>query len=297
MTSPFVVDDLNAPLEPREALRRPAPVGVVMADPAHFDVEYVINPHMEGQLHNVDRVAARAQWQALREVYARLGYEVHLLGGVPGLPDLVFTANQSFPAQLPDGRWVAVMSNMRSPHRTDEVAILEAFYASRDATTLRLAHPELHFEGCGDCRWHPDRQLIYGGYGFRTQRAAIDDLATLLQLPVVALELVDPNFYHLDTCLCPLTETAALYVPEAFTERGRAQLARCFPTLLPVPYAEALGFAANGICPDGRHFIVHRDNPHTVAAVTALGLQVIELDTSEFLKSGGSVFCMTLMLP
>ena len=34
-----------------------------------------------------------------------------------------------------------------------------------------------------------------------------------------------------------------------------------------------------------------------VALVRGMGLEPIELDTSEFLKSGGSVFCMKLMVP
>ena len=61
--------------------------------------------------------------------------------------------------------------------------------------------------------------------------------------------------------------------------------------------AVVLKRVANGNCPDGKHFVVHYDNPVTIAAVKALGLEVIEVDTSEFLKSGGSVFCMTMMLP
>ena len=39
------------------------------------------------------------------------------------------------------------------------------------------------------------------------------------------------------------------------------------------------------------------DRLRTIAAVREAGFEVIALDTSEFLKSGGSVFCMKLMIP
>lgn len=295
---PFLVDRIDQLADPRSLARRPPAVGVLMARPDHFDVTYVINPWMEGNVGKVDHALAMAQWERLRRVYEAIGYEVHVIDGVPGLPDLVFIANQSFPAQMPDGTWAVVMSNMRSVHRRGEVPHVEAFYTGRNARTLRLSDPDAEFEGCGDCRWHPDRRLIYGGHGFRTQRSSLAELAERLETPVVPLELIDPAFYHLDTCFSPLTETAALVVEEAFTDEGLAMLRAAFPDLVRVPLHEARdGFAANGNCPDGRHFVVHPGNTVTCEAVRARGIEVIEVDTSEFLKSGGSVFCMTMMLP
>ena len=89
---------------------RPLEVRVLMADPAFFDVEYVINPHMAGNVGNIDRALARRQWEQVRDAYASVGFPIEQIDGVEGLPDLVFMANQSFPGQLPDGRWAAVLS-------------------------------------------------------------------------------------------------------------------------------------------------------------------------------------------
>ena len=289
--------DTDALPVPGQRPPRPEATAVLMADPEHFDVEYVINPHMEGNVGNVDRALAKRQWGALRDTYAALGLTVHVLPGQPGLPDLVFTANQSFPVRTPDGRWTVIMSRMRSTHRHPEVDVVESFYAERGAHILHLPPDLGTFESCGDCRWHPGRALIYGGHGFRTKASALRFVAETLDVPVVPLELVDPRFYHLDTCLAPLTEHAALVVEEAFTPEGLATLRTCFPELIPVPPVEAAhGFAANGNCPDGKHFIMHRGNTQTRTNVERLGLDVIEVDTSEFIKSGGSVFCMSMML-
>ena len=41
---------------------------------------------------------------------------------------------------------------------------------------------------------------------------------------MLPLELVDPRFYHLDTCFCPLAPGVAIYYPGAFDEYGRSVL-------------------------------------------------------------------------
>ena len=38
---------------------------ILVCRPEFFDVAYVINPWMEGQIGRVDRARAQAQWQAL----------------------------------------------------------------------------------------------------------------------------------------------------------------------------------------------------------------------------------------
>ena len=52
------------------------------------------------------------------------------------------------------------------------------------------------------------------------------------------------------------------------------------------------GFAGNAFCPNKKHVVVQRGNKKFNASVEALGLEVLEVDTSEYIKAGGSVFCM-----
>ena len=73
------------------------PSDVAMASPEHFDVLYEINPHMEGNVGNVDLERARQQWSELQAVYTALDISVHTVAGKPGLPDMVFCANQTLP--------------------------------------------------------------------------------------------------------------------------------------------------------------------------------------------------------
>ncbi len=275
----------------------PLPRQVLMVLPDHFDVEYVINPHMEGYVGQVDRALARRQWEALRDTYRTLGFEVHVLDGAPGLPDMVFCANQTLPFLREGGTRGVVLSRMHAPQRRDEVPHIAHFF-ERQGYALVSIPDEVpgSFEGMGDALWHPGHALLWGGYGFRTDLAVYEWLARELGVRVVALQLTDPDFYHLDTCLSLLDAGTALYVPAAFDEAGRALLHRLIPTLIEVPEREARELlACNAHCPDGRHVLIQQGCTETVARLRAAGFEPIELDTGEFLKSGGSVFCMKLM--
>ena len=87
-------------------------------------------------------------------------------------------------------------------------------------------------------------------------------------------------------------------MPEAFDDEAVETLKQLFPRLVALPIAEAIEqLACNGHAPDERHFIVNRGATETNRLVSRLGFEVIQVDTSEFMKSGGSVYCMKLMVP
>lgn len=278
---------------PSDAEARAADSAALMTDPAHFDVEYVINPHMAGHLGGVDRLEARRQWDALASALESVGLALSVVPAVEGLPDMVFAANQSFP--LRDGSRRVVLSQMAMPPRQPEVAHFDAHYAAHGFECLHLPQGSV-LEGMGDVLWHPGKRYAYAGWGFRTHRPALDALAELIDAPVLALRLLDDRFYHLDTCLAPLDDSCALYVEEAFEPEGVAAIRRCFPEAVAIPLEEgARGFACNGVSTRG-HFIVQRGSPFSTSVARSRGLEVVEVETSEFLKSGGSVGCLHIRL-
>jgi N-dimethylarginine dimethylaminohydrolase len=275
----------------------PRPGRALMTTPTHFRVEYVINPHMVGNVGTVDPERARAQWEALRDAYERLGVPVSVIEGAEGLPDMVFCANQTLPYRTPGGEQGVVLSRMHADQRKPEVAYYADFFA-REGYEVRLLDADVpgDFEGMGDALWHPGRYLLWGGYGYRTDRAVYDRFSERLGVPVLPLSLRDADFYHLDTCLCPLDEATALYYPGAFDDEGLDLLKAHFERLIEAPEEEARRlFACNAHSPDGRHVLIQRGCDDTNAALREAGYEVVEVDTDEFLKSGGSVFCMKVM--
>jgi N-dimethylarginine dimethylaminohydrolase len=270
---------------------------IMMVDPAHFQVRHVINPHMEGMIGAVDTIKARAEWDAIRTTYTMLGYEVIIVEGEDEHPDLVFAANQLLPYVDAEGHPSVVLSHMAKVERQAEVPYLaDALkpFAFR-AHALRSRPP---LEGTGDGIWHPGKNLLWGGHGFRTDESAWEEVAELTGARVVPLALVDDRMYHLDVALMPIDEKTAFSYHAAFDDESWARLSAGFETLIEVDDKEAVeGFALNGHCPDGRNLLLPGGNPSTKKKADELGLVVHELSTREFQKSGGSVFCLKNVMP
>lgn len=269
--------------------------GVLLADPADFEVLEVHNPHMagaRGEPHRVDADAARAQWLQLAGAYATLGQRVEILESGGGLPDLCFAANPSLLLPLPEG-CMAWLARMTHASRRPETALHCRWYERHGIALRELPDGIVRFEGGGDGIPHPGRHLLHAGVGPRSERAAWEAIAAAHpELDVLLYALKDARFYHLDTALAALSETTCLYVPEAFDAHGCALLHGAFPTAIEIPRGEAMNFAGNAHCPDGRHVLISRGNPATERALILHGFVPVPVDTTEFQKSGGSVYCL-----
>jgi N-dimethylarginine dimethylaminohydrolase len=262
---------------------------LVVCPPDYFAVDYEINPWMH-RSNIVNRERAVAQWYRLVEVLEReLDVVLERMKPVPGLPDLVFTANAGIVA---DNK--AVPSRFRYPERRREEAHFEAWFREHgyDVTTLDEG---LYFEGAGDLLGFPDGW--FGGYRQRSDIRAFPILSELFGKEILPLELVDGRFYHLDTCFCPLSGGELLYYPSAFDDYGRAAIVERLEARrrLEVPEEEALKFACNAVC-IGRHVVLPEDCPKTMAFLETHGYLPHPLPLDEFMKSGGSAKCLTLAL-
>lgn len=273
------------------------PERVLMCTPDHFDVVDVKNAFMEGRAGTVDRARARSQWEALAGVFRSLGRDVAVVEGVEGLEDMVFCANQMLPDLDADNRPYAVLSRMYHPSRRREVPHFRAWAESAGYRTVDLDPRVDMFEGMGDAIWHPQRRLLWVGHGHRTSLTAIYAVAEAVAAEAIALKLVHPSFYHLDTALCALAPDAVMIFPGAFTSEGNAMVRSVFPRVVEVSEREATEFfACNALALGGRTVVLQRGAVETVARLRAEGFDVVEVDTSEFMKAGGSVFCMKLMI-
>lgn len=276
----------------------PAPGRVLMVKPTHFDVEYVINPHMKNQVGQVDKMQANNEWEHLKDGYKELGLDVHILEGQEGLPDMVFCANQSLPYIDENGVKKVIMSIMHSDQRKEEVSHVEKFYDEMGYEILYLDSDKIDdFEGMGDGLWHFKRRLLWGGYGYRSSIKAYEKISEKLNIPVVTLELKDENFYHLDTCLSILNEKTALIYADAFTDEGLAMIHKLFDTVIEATSYEAEKlFAVNAGCPDGKNVFIQQGCTDVTQKLRDAKFSVHEFSTYEYIKSGGSVFCMKMML-
>jgi N-dimethylarginine dimethylaminohydrolase len=261
-------------------------------------VAYAINPHMldnTGNLNQVDEKLAFKQWDTLKSKFEMLGLTTHIIEGDPAFPDMVFCANQTFEFIDKNNKKSLILSRMHSDFRKGEVKYFRDWALTNKYTLYEIT--DYDFEGCGDLIWNYDSQELYGGYGFRTQKSVYDQIEKITSKKIHLLELISEDFYHLDTCFVVLNKNTAGIVEEAFSPESVTLIRSQFSNVIIINKKEAMeNFAGNALCVNGKDVVLHKGAKQFCYDLKALGFQTHEVDVSEFLKSGGAVFCMKQML-
>jgi len=259
-----------------------------MCAPDHYDVDYVINPWMEGNLHKSSRDRAVEQWQQLFHVLKDHAI-VDLVQPEKGVPDMVFTAN----AGLVLGE-TAVLSRFFHKERQGEEPFFKAWLEGHGFTVHELPK-DLPFEGAGDALFDREGRWLWAGYGFRSELDSHPYLARWLDIEVLSLRLMDERFYHLDTCFCPLTDGYLLYYAPAFDAYSNRLIELRVPEAKRIAIGEedAVTFACNAVNID-RAIVLNKASDKLKQRLAAAGFQVIETPLTEFLKAGGAAKCLTL---
>ncbi|MBW4422176.1 MAG: TIGR00300 family protein [Myxacorys californica WJT36-NPBG1] len=260
----------------------------LMCAPDHYDVDYVINPWMEGNIHKSSRDRAVDQWQKLHHVIKDHAI-VDLVKPQIGVPDMVFTANAGL--VLGD---VAVLSRFFHKERQGEEPFFKQWLEENGFTVHELP-PELPFEGAGDALFDREGRWLWAGYGFRSELDSHPYLAKWLDVEVLSLRLMDERFYHLDTCFCPLQNGYLLYYPPAFDAYSNRLIEMRVPAekRIAVAEADAANFACNSVNIDDV-VIMNKASDDLKNRITEAGFRVIETPLTEFLKAGGAAKCLTL---
>jgi N-dimethylarginine dimethylaminohydrolase len=287
---------------------------ILMCPPDFYGIQYEINPWMN-TARQADHAVAVRQWQALHGLIEAAGATVSLLEPVEGLPDLVFTANAAMiyqsrtdnPVRHPDAlernvglpqetdrivRPTALLSRFRHPQRQGEEIYNRRWLSEHGFDVVDV--PELFsFEGAGDALFCGD--TLFAGYRMRSDAAGHQAIGRMLGVRVIPVELVDPRYYHLDTCFCPLAVGEAIWHPPAFDDYGQRAIREHVPRLIEVVPAEAERFACNAVV-IGRRVITNTGCDALQEALRARGYEPVATALDEFVKAGGSAKCLTLRL-
>lgn len=262
----------------------------LMCPPEYFDVSYIINPWMHGNVRKIDNALAKQQWRALYDIVTDHA-TVRLVIPQPGSPDMVFTAN----AGLVKGKRFLV-SRFRYPERQYEEPYFADWFLDR-GFDVDLMPRHVPFEGAGDALFDRRAKRLWLAYGHRSVLGAKEVIEQRLGVDIVALKLTDQRFYHLDTCFCPLDGGNLVYYPAAFDAASQATIERHVSAARRIAIGEedALAFACNAVAL-GKHVVVNRASTAFVDALGRRGFEVVQTPLSEFMKAGGSAKCLTLRL-
>jgi N-dimethylarginine dimethylaminohydrolase len=280
--------DLSTTTVPME-LTSSRPV-LLMCEPRLYAVDYVINPWMSGNIGASSQPRAMQQWHRLYEVLKKVA-QVELVDPVAGSPDMVFTAN----AGLALGNMLA-LSSFFHPERQGEEAHFRQWFMDAGYQVVELSRG-VPFEGEGDALFSIDGKRLWAGFGTRSAETSHAVLADALKVEVVGLRLIDPRFYHLDTCFAPLSDGSVLYYPEAFDASSRARIESFYPEekRIAVREEDAVRFACNAINL-GSTIVLNEISAELADRLRQRGFEVVQVLLDEFLKAGGAAKCLVMKL-
>lgn len=259
---------------------------VLMCKPLYFSsLDYVINPWMTPG--TIDNTQAMREWTMLVTTYNNLGIQVESIDQQKDAPDMVFAADQG----IVQGKNV-ILSRFWHKERRRETKHYEQWFRDHKYQIKQLP-ADVYFEGNGNAFFWND--IIFMGVGYRADKKALKTIAKIFDREVIAIEAVDPRFYHLDVGFLPLDSETAFYYPPAFSATAKKQLKKYIPQLLELTKEEAFGFCGNSVV-TGNTVIHQAGNPTLVKKLQDLGYNSVEVDLSEFKKSGGGAHCLTNIL-
>lgn len=262
----------------------------LMCPPELYDVNYVINPWMEGNVNRSCRKQAMAQWEQLHRALAEVA-QVELVEPQAGSPDMVFTANAGLVH-----RGVVALSSFLHPERQGEEPHFRKWFDDSGFGVCEMPRAT-PFEGEGDALFAVDSSCLWAGHGIRTRQSSHRHLSQTWGVEVVSLRLIDPRFYHLDTCFCPLFGGYVMYFPGAFDAASQSRIQAHYPQekRIAVCEADALNFACNAINV-GHTILLNQISRQLCQRLQSLGFQVEQVLLSEFLKAGGAAKCLALRI-
>ena len=274
----------NESVAPAPVTRTPVTRTILMCKPDFFTVVYRINPWMDPALPT-DTSLAVAQWQTLYDTYVGLGFDVHLIDPIDGLPDMVYAANGGF---VIDG--IAYGAKFTYPQRQPEGPAYMDWFG---ANGFDVREPVEINEGEGDFLLVGD--VILAGTGFRSASNSHEEVSAIYGRTVITLKLVNPSFYHLDTAVAVLDDTNIAYLPSAFDEPSLATLRERFPDAIIVTEEDAAILGLNSYS-DGYNVVIAARAKDFERQLRERGYNPIGVDLSELLLGGGGVKCCTLEL-
>ncbi|HEY1098129.1 MAG TPA: arginine deiminase family protein [Myxococcota bacterium] len=243
-----------------------------------------INPHMK--VGAVDFARARAQHRDFVAALRFCGASVEQLPFVHGCPDSVFVKDMGL---LTDGVVGprALLGSMRHEERAPEQEPRRRHLQRHHFTVQKSSAV---FEG-GDVVVGP--RAVFFGIGERSTPEAAVAIATFLGRRVQVLELIDEQFFHLDTCLAVLDDGTALVAEGALSPSSLRAIEQHpgIARVVMVDREAALLFGLN-VVQIGDAVVVHAAAKAAHKTLQQLGKMPVVVELSEFLYAGGGAACL-----
>lgn len=257
---------------------------LLLCPPTFYDIRYEINPWMKLD-NKIDKAKALEEYNTLTYAYDQLGIAYDELGCVEELPDQVFTTDLGHAEQN-----IFIKANFKYPERQKEADIAEEYFKQK-GFTIKTMPETVYFEG-GDLLKAQDTYIF--GYGKRSSKEAASQLSEILAKEILAIELPDEYYYHLDTCVAPLSNDTVLINEQALTPDGLAAIHKKFRTVITTKEEDNTSFACNLVTFENDLIMTQGISNELKDKLTNIGFRIVTVPMSQYLKGGGSVHCVSM---
>ena len=268
-----------------------------------LDMQRGQNPYVRGEHINYKK--AEEEHTQLEKAFSQITkYKINSSHLTP-LPDIVFVANGGL--SLPRLKEpLVILPWMKYPQRRTELPYLKQMFKKMDIKTIQFpGSSEAPFEGQAEIKWFYGGAKAIGAYGFRSTLKTFRILDKILTKIYKENGLVPPellivpiasfDYYHLDVGMLEYNDTSCIIHKKAFSPTSIQKIQNFLGTSNVHVIDTSDKFCLNSVV-DGDNLITHKLKnvgiKNTLEKIT--GKQVVQVDTTEFEKSGGSVRCMTL---
>ncbi|QOR66053.1 dimethylarginine dimethylaminohydrolase family protein [Cytobacillus suaedae] len=257
---------------------------VILCEPKYMTIRDVINEtqrHFEKEGIHIEK--AMQQHKELVKTLESNGIEVVLLPAEEKFHEQVFTRDIGF--TLGQTTYVAEMA---ADARVGEENVLKKWLEDNEISYYNLIGD--HIEG-GDVII--DRDTVFIGLSDRTDMKAIEHMQSLMcDFEVVPIPFTE-TFLHLDCVFNIISPDLALFFPEAFTEKETNILSSRYE-LIEVSKEEQFTLGTNILSIGNKRILSLPVNQGVNEQLRSRGFEVIEVDITEIIKSGGSFRCCTM---
>lgn len=257
---------------------------VILCQPQYMTIREVIN---ETQKHFKDEgihiELALEQHQNFADTLRQYGAEVILLPYHKKFPEQVFTRDIGFTL----GQTIFV-AEMASDVRKGEEEVLKQWLEDEEISYYNLLGDQI--EG-GDVII--DQDNIYIGLSNRTNQYAVEHLQGLLPQFKVQPISFEAKYLHLDCVFNVVSPEIALIYRPALTDQDIKLFSEKYE-LIDVSEEEQFTLGTNVLGIGNKRIFSLPINKHVNEQLRKKGFEVIEVDITEIIKSGGSFRCCTL---
>ncbi|WP_409298852.1 dimethylarginine dimethylaminohydrolase family protein [Peribacillus sp. SCS-26] len=257
---------------------------VVLCEPRYMKIKDVINETQKVfENEGIHIQTALRQHEEFVRTLEQLGIEVTLLPSFERFPEQVFTRDIGFTL----GTEVYV-AEMGTDIRSGEEEVLMEWLKKEDIPFKNLTGDKI--EG-GDVII--DRDTIFAGISNRTNMDSAEKLKKMLpEFEVIPVPFTD-TYLHLDCVFNIISPHEALIFPGEI-HAGQLEVLKSRYELIEVSEEEQFTLGTNVLSVGDQRIISLPVNKKVNQELRSRGYEVIEVDLTEIIKSGGAFRCCTM---